>query len=74
MTKELTANTPFQVTGNEVGIMNNSTTTTAHLFYSVDGTNWTQYTDDITDKNTVVCDVPKYLYLKVDVDTIITTE
>ncbi len=40
--------------------------------YSVDGTTWTEHSTALTDDNNVICNIPRYLYLKFSQDVEIT--
>lgn len=40
--------------------------------YSVDGTTWTEHPTALTDNNNVICNIPRYLYLKFSQDVEIT--
>lgn len=42
--------------------------------YSVDGTTWTEHPTVLTDKNNVICNIPRYMYLKFSQDVEITEE
>ena len=42
--------------------------------YSVDGKTWTNWTDNLTDENNVIANVPRYMYLKFGQDVEITEE
>lgn len=42
--------------------------------YSVDGTTWTEHPTALTDDNNVICNIPRYMYLKFSQDVEITEE
>lgn len=42
--------------------------------YSVDGETWTEHSDTLTDDNNVICNIPRYMYLKFSQDVEITEE
>lgn len=42
--------------------------------YSVDGETFTDYPDVLTDYNNVICNIPRYMYLKFSQDVLITEE
>lgn len=42
--------------------------------YSVDGQTWTAYPDYLTDYNNVICNIPRYMYLRFSQDVLITEE
>lgn len=42
--------------------------------YSIDGKTWTNYPDNLTDDNNVICNIPRYMYLKFSQDVEITEE
>lgn len=42
--------------------------------YSVDGQTWTAYPDYLTDYNSVICNIPRYMYLRFSQDVLITEE
>lgn len=44
------------------------------LSYSVDGKTWTDWPENMTDDNNVICNIPRYMYLKFSQDVIITEE
>ena len=44
------------------------------LSYSVDGTSWTEWPDNMTDDNNVISNIPRYMYLKFSQDVVITEE
>lgn len=44
------------------------------LSYSVDGSTWTDWPENITDDNNVISNIPRYMYLKFSQDVVITVE
>ena len=44
------------------------------LSYSVDGSTWTDWPDNMTDDNNVISNIPRYMYLKFSQDVVITEE
>ena len=44
------------------------------LSYSVDGSTWTDWPENITDDNNVIANIPRYMYLKFSQDVVITEE
>lgn len=44
------------------------------LSYSVDGSTWTEWPDNLTDDNNVISNIPRYMYLKFSQDVVITEE
>ena len=42
--------------------------------YSVDGETWTEWSDNLTDENNVISNIPRYMYLKFSQDVVITEE
>ena len=44
------------------------------LSYSVDGSTWTEWPDNMTDDNNVISNIPRYMYLKFSQDVVITEE
>lgn len=44
------------------------------LSYSVDGSTWTEWPEDMTDDNNVISNIPRYMYLKFSQDVVITEE
>lgn len=44
------------------------------LSYSVDGSTWTDWPENITDDNNVISNIPRYMYLKFSQDVVITEE
>ena len=44
------------------------------LSYSVDGSTWTDWPEDITDDNNVIANIPRYMYLMFSQDVVITEE
>lgn len=45
-----------------------------YVQYSVDGETWTDWPDPLTDDNNVICNIPRYMYLKFSQDVVITEE
>lgn len=44
------------------------------LSYSVDGSTWTEWPENMTDANNVISNIPRYMYLKFSQDVVITEE
>ena len=44
------------------------------LSYSVDGSTWTDWPENMTDDNNVISNIPRYMYLKFSQDVVITEE
>ena len=44
------------------------------LSYSIDGSTWTDWPENITDDNNVISNIPRYMYLKFSQDVVITVE
>ena len=44
------------------------------LSYSVDGSTWTDWPENITEDNNVIANIPRYMYLKFSQDVVITVE
>lgn len=44
------------------------------LSYSVDGSTWTEWLENMTDANNVISNIPRYMYLKFSQDVVITEE
>ena len=44
------------------------------LSYSVDGSTWTDWPENITEDNNVISNIPRYMYLKFSQDVVITVE
>lgn len=42
--------------------------------YSVDGETWTAWTENLTDDNNVIANIPRYMYLRFSQDVVITEE
>lgn len=68
MTREIKANTAFQANTNSVGLQCASP---AELHISVDGVTFIKK-DDITENVNVICNIPRYLYLKCTADCVVT--
>ena len=69
--KHIEAGKPFQVAGDKIAVQLASYPTTLH--YTVDAEQgWTDWTEQITEKNVVINNIPRGLFLKVDVDVTIT--
>ena len=49
-------------------------TLNCQVSYSVDGQTWTAYPDYLTDDNNVICNIPRYMFLKFSQDVLITEE
>lgn len=49
-------------------------TPTCQVSYSVDGETFTDYPDVLTDYNNVICNIPRYMYLRFSQDVLITEE
>lgn len=71
VTKYIAANKPFQINSLNVGIELVGTPN-ATLSYSVSGENWTTYSEPLTEVNNVLSNCPRYMYLKLTQDCIIT--
>ena len=72
VTKYIAANKPFQINSLNVGIELVGETSNATLSYSVSGENWTTYSEPLTEVNNVLSNCPRYMYLKLTQDCIIT--
>ena len=69
--KHIEAGKPFQVTGDKIAVQLASYPTTLH--YTVDAEQgWTDWSEQITEKNVVINNIPRGLFLKFDVDVTIT--
>lgn len=68
--KIIDANIPFQTTNDKIAIQ--ITDVPANLAYSVDNIVYTDWKDQITEINTVITNIPRGLYLKLDAQCIIT--
>ena len=68
--RTITANTPFQTPNDKIALQ--VSTTPATLSYSVDNKTYTKWNDQITENNAVITNCPIGLYMKLDVDCIIT--
>ena len=69
--KHIEAGKPFQVAGDKIAVQLASYPTTLH--YTVDaGQGWTDWAEQITEKNVVINNIPRGLFLKFDVDVTIT--
>ena len=42
--------------------------------YSVDGSTWTDWPENIKENNNVIANIPRYVYLKFSQDVVITVE
>lgn len=73
--KSIAANVAFQANSDKIGIEivpAEGESINATLYYSVDGSNWTSWSEALTDKNNVVCNSPKFMFLKLSQACIIT--
>lgn len=68
MTREIKANEAFVTNTDSVGLQ---CTAPAELHISVDGVTFIKK-DDITENVNVICNIPKYLYLKCTADCVVT--
>lgn len=69
--KHIEAGKPFQVAGDKIAVQLASYPTTLH--YTVDAVQgWTDWSEQITEKNVVINNIPRGLFLKFDVDVTIT--
>ena len=69
--KHIEAGKSFQVAGNKIAVQLSSYPTTLH--YTVNAEQgWTDWTEQITEKNVVINNIPRGLFLKFDVDATIT--
>lgn len=64
------ANIPFQTPNDKIALQ--ITDVPATLTYSVDNTVYTVWKEQITENNTVITNIPRGLYLKLDAQCIIT--
>lgn len=69
MIRIIPADTPFQVTTDKIALQ--CPTGTGELFASVDGETWMTVKSQV-DVFNVICNIPKYIYLKLDEDCSIT--
>ena len=69
--KHIEAGKPFQVAGDKIAVQLASYPTTLH--YTVDAAQgWTDWSEQITEKNVVINNMQRGLFLKFDVDVTIT--
>ena len=69
--KHIEAGKSFQVAGDKIAVQLSSYPTTLH--YTVDAAQgWTDWSEQITEKNVVINNIPRGLFLKFDVDVTIT--
>lgn len=68
--KIIDANTPFQTPNDKIALQ--ISTVPATLSYSVDNTVYTAWKDQITENNTVITNIPRGLYMKLDAPCVIT--
>ena len=69
--KHIEAGKPFQVAGDKIAVQLASYPTTLH--YTVDAAQgWTDWSEQITEKNVGINNIPRGLFLKFDVDVTIT--
>lgn len=69
--KHIEAGKSFQVAGDKIAVQLASFPTTLH--YTVDAAQgWTDWSEQITEKNVVINNIPRGLFLKFDVDVTIT--
>lgn len=57
-----------------VGSHQESDSVDCTLSYSVDGSTWTDWPENMTDDNNVISNIPRYMYLKFSQDVVITEE
>lgn len=82
VTRNIKANTATQVNANLIGVQVRPGNTEGEgtgsvdckLSYSVDGSTWTDWPENMTDDNNVISNIPRYMYLKFSQDVIITEE
>lgn len=74
VTRLIPANTPSQVNAENIGVQIQSESPSCQVEYSVDGQTFTAYPDTLTDSNNVICNIPRYMYLKFSQDVLITEE
>lgn len=69
--KTIPANTPFQVASNKIAVQVSGYPT--NLYYTVDqNAGWSSWSEMIEDQNVVINNIPRGLFLRFDVDVIIT--
>ena len=69
--KHIKAGESFQVAGDKIAVQLASYPTTLH--YTVDAAQgWTDWSEQITEKNVVINNIPRGLFLKFDIDVTIT--
>lgn len=69
--KHIEAGKPFQVAGDKIAVQLASFPTTLH--YTVNAEQgWSDWSEQITEKNVVINNIPRGLFLKFDVDVTIT--
>lgn len=82
ITRNISANTATQVNANLIGVQVRPVSTEGEgtgsvdctLSYSVDGSTWTDWPENMTDDNNVISNIPRYMYLKFSQDVVITEE
>ena len=74
ITREIKANTPSQVKSTIIGVEIAGDSYNCEVSFSVAGTDFTKIGENLTEKNNVICNIPKSVYLKFSQDVIITEE
>ena len=78
VTRNIEKNTASQVNSDKIGVLVHQGGTPdpveCTVSYSVDGVTFTQHPTVLTDENNVICNIPRYIYLKFSQDVTITEE
>lgn len=74
ITRNITANTPTQVKSAIIGVEIAGETYNCEVSFSVEGTEFTKIGENLNEKNNVICNIPKSVYLKFSQDVIICEE
>lgn len=77
MTKHIEKNKATQVNADKIGVQvvpGDGETANCTVSYSISGDNFTDVDPVLTDENNVICNIPRYVYLKFSQDVVITEE
>ena len=74
MYRKINKDTATQVNADKIGVLVLGEEPNCTVSYSVDGETWTDHSTALTDKNNVINNIPRYMYLKFSQDVDITEE
>lgn len=74
VTRNVSANTPTQVKSTIIGVEIAGDSYNCEVSFSIEGTEFTKVDNNLTEKNNVICNIPRSVYLKFSQDITLTEE